>query len=42
MKRKPWIPSKRPGECADVARMSKKGKVKAEDVKVKAEVKDGR
>lgn len=37
--KKPWTPPKRPGEMADTAQIRKKGKVRVEDIKIKAEVK---
>lgn len=35
---RPWTPPKRPGEKADIARAGKKGKIRPEDIRVKAEV----
>ncbi len=35
---KPWIQPKRPGECADTARIGKAAKVRPENIKIKVEV----
>lgn len=34
----PWTQRKSANECADVSRMSKKSKVRPEDIRIKAEV----